>query len=182
MIRTALVVAAAAAVLLSGSATAARSSGDCRTRGRTIVANEYVRVYARDNGSVAHVYAACYLAQRRARALGRWDRGEGGVGPHFGLAGARVAYDYIECDDRTGTCGGHVDVISARTGGRRFAAQLEAAPATDLVLAGNGAVGWIRPGVNGPAVTKVDRDGITLLDEGVEAGSLAVAGARIYWT
>src|SRR4051794_19616488 len=102
MIRS-FVTAAAAAVLLSGGSAAARSHGDCRTRGRTIAANERVRVYARDNGSLAHVYAACDLARRRARSLGRWDRGEGGVGPHFGLAGARVAYDYIECDERSAT-------------------------------------------------------------------------------
>jgi hypothetical protein len=183
MIRAALIIGAA--VLISGGpAAAARGGEDCRTRGRTIVANEQVRVFARDHDNLAHVYAACDLARRRARSLGRWDRGEGGVGPHFGLAGARVAYDYNECAEDGSPCGGHVDVISARTGVRRFAGQLEGPPATDLVLAGNGAVVWIRPGANGPAVTKVDRDGTVVLDDtpGVEAGSLAIAGARVYWT
>ena len=128
------------------------------------------------------------MRRRLTRTLGRWDRDEGGVSPHFGLAGRKLVYEYIQCVDLSMACTGHVDVLDVRTNRRTFVAQFPgpptAPPASDLLLAPSGTVVWIRPGANGPAVSKVDAGGVAVLDPGpdVAAGSLALAGNRFYWT
>jgi hypothetical protein len=171
---------------------------DCRTRGRTVEANGQVRVFVRvtEEGGV-RIYYACDLVRRKAHGLGMWERGQGGLSLHFGLAGRRVVYEDILCDDPTQSCNGNVVLMDVRSGRIRFVAQFpgpqEAPPATDLLLAPNGTVVWIRPdgarGANGlfgpPVVSKVGPDRqLIVLDPGpgVEAGSLANAGNRFYWT
>jgi hypothetical protein len=168
------------------SATAARGvsgprSDDCRTRGRTVTANSDVRIFVRGN-NVSRVYAACDLRRRVGRPIGRWHRDEWGVSPLFALNGRTVLNEYLVCPDPTEPCGGHVDTLDVRTGRERYVAQFSAdtPPASDLVLGARGAVAWIRSGV----VSKVEDDQPLVLDAGpgVEAGSLAVAGDRLYWT
>jgi hypothetical protein len=194
-----LLIAIVAGVLGAGGLPpiAVARTEDCRTRGRTVEANGYVRVFVsvRAEGQV-RIYYGCDLARRRARELGVRERGAGGVTAHFGLAGRRIAFESIHCGDPTDPCSGHVWRTDMRTGRVRIVAQMtgprEAPPASDLLLTPDDTVVWIRPdgapgpnGLPGPAVSKVGPDGrLVVLDPGpgVEPGSLATAGNRIYWT
>jgi hypothetical protein len=193
-------------VLLSGMVAGALGAGavpalaggrpqDCRTRGRTVEANGSVRVFVtvRAEGHV-RTYYGCDLARRRARELGVWEGGgEGGVTGRFGLAGRRVAFEDVVCGDYTNPCNGNVFRIDMRTGHLRVVASYPGPPwmvaSTDLLLTPNDTVVWIRP--NGqredaaPAVSKVGPDDkLVVLDDapGVDPGSLAATGNRVYWT
>ena len=196
----------AARVLLSGIVVGALVAGavpalararpeDCRTRGRTVEANGSVRVFVsvRAEGQV-RTYYACDLSRRRARELGVWEGGgEGGVTARFGLAGRRIAFEDVLCGDYTDPCSGHVFRIDMRTGRLRDVARYPGppwmVPSTDLLLTPNDTVVWIRPKGQredaAPAVSKVGPDGkLIVLDDapGVDPGSLAATGNRVYWT
>lgn len=187
------IVATLVALATSGREPAgAATRQDCRTRGTTITANASVRVFYTARGIAGEWkrYYACWVARRMTRFIGDQDGWEGGIESKLALAGHTVAYEEIYCDRDTG-CDGEVRTFDVRdsgrdTGHRRIARLDPMYPASDLVLTPRGTVAWIRPGSGTHDVVVVGpgRPVLTTLDAGpgVEPGSLAIAGRRVYWT
>jgi hypothetical protein len=180
----ALVATAAAP---SPAAGAGRSAKPCTTRGHTVVANQLVRVFRINRPRITTtLYHACDLRTRRARFIDRRVLELGGL-HRLALGRGIVAYEDVICDERGGGCDGLIFRLDVRRNRRERVARMpvDAAKTSDLVVTRTGAIAWIRGvGSAGRHVGAVDANGERTLEEsqGVEAGSLAVAGRRVYWT
>lgn len=200
MMRTALVVAIAAAALLPGvlasGAAPDRPVKACESAGRTVAANRVARVFRLRRAELPGYYA-CRYGSRRARLLESSDPdGGGGVG-QVRLTGWHVAFDYLVCS-REGPCTGSVRVLDLRTGRTRRSSTLPSDPgnpfsgaseATDLEVTSAGSAAWIRPrrlatGIDLQVFKLEEHDAAVLLDQGtgIEPRSLAVSGSTVYWT
>jgi hypothetical protein len=183
------IAATTCALSVGGAAAATSADRTCRSAYETITANKSVRVFRRrvtDGNLVEYVNYACYLRRPfKVRKLGRWDRFDCGV-YGFQLAGRYVAYDDFECSGEGFPC--QVVVRDMKSGKARRSAPCTQPTGvmTDLGLRSNGSVAWIRQLGGDPKyeVWKLDSGGEARLDAGagVDPTSLAVSGARFYWT
>jgi hypothetical protein len=161
-------------------------SRDCAARGQTVVANRFVRVFRINHPVVgSRVYHVCDLRRHRSRLLDRDDDGDGLQ--RVALAGRRVAYEYAVCDDpESGGCehGMYRSDIRRRRPALVTRVAADADMATDLVITRTGAMAWIVGVLATGRQLVADGAGVRTLETGdaLEAGSLAVAGRRVYWT
>lgn len=180
----------AVTVIGVGNGHAARSSAEqrCRSGNQTVVATSIVRVFrtrVKDGNLVEYTNYACYLRRPfKVRKLGRWDRFECGV-YGFVIAGRYVAYDNHRCAGDGFPC--QVVVRDMKSNARQSSGcPQRPGVMTDLGLRSNGSVAWIRQLGGDPEyeVWKLDSGGEARLDAGmgVDPTSLAVSGARVYWT
>jgi hypothetical protein len=160
---------------------------DCRTSGRTLVANAKVRVFYRvvDDGD-GRLYYACDVRHRRRRSLGTYSGIEGGgVSPTIAIVGRSVAFEDVSCD-RDATCDGSAYLLDVVTNQEKVIDRMSGAqPATDLTVSSAHAVYWIQPTAGGYAVIRGHAlEPPQVLEEGpgVQPRSLAVAGRAVYWT
>lgn len=172
---------AAAVGALPGAESATRKA--CPTDGRTVVANEQVRVFRRVSGPSDRVYA-CLVKTGKLRKLG--DRGDGGGGVELvRIARAHVAWDRTFCGSTV--CVGDVRTLDMRTGKLRVAdARGDEGSALDLDVTNTGAIAWTRGSLTGKdekRIYKLDAAGEGVLDSGssVDLHSLATDGRRVYW-
>ncbi len=167
----------------------------CSTKGTTIAAGTAARVFVVKSGATRRVYG-CSASANRLRTLGRAD-GEGIVTRTVTVNGPRVAYALRSCGD-TG-CQQSVLVRDLKTG-KQVSAALSAPgdvdqEVTDIVLSKAGIVAWIaeeRSGAGAATARYVSsrKPGsftgtpvvATAAGLDIVAGSLALAGNRLYWT
>jgi hypothetical protein len=173
--------AVAAVSALPGAESATRKA--CPTDGRTIVANEQVRVFRRVS-TRDRVYA-CLVKTGKLRKLG--ERDELGAGVRMvRVARAHVAWDAASCG--SGSCVGDMFTLDMRSGKlRRGATQGDEGLARDVELTNSGAIAWTRSSAGEdyePRVYKLDAAGQGVLDSGpgVDRESLGTDGGRVYWT
>lgn len=190
-----LLLLASLSVLLAcaGSANAARprhhSAPTCAAKGATTVAlNPQARVYVRSQRGDAdqHLLIGCLLRSGRTTHLDSWfscgcSRGDE-IGPQVWLRGTVVALNDYSCppDPLLGGCVGGAHTFDLRT--RRTLRRANTGTAVSaLVLGPGGSFAYVS---SGGAVAKSDAGGEGVLDAGpgVDPTSLAVAGARVYWT
>lgn len=183
-VAVAITAAVTVAVVLPGAQ--AREPRRCPAKGNVILASKQLNMVSverpEDDAS------AYYICTPRRVLLAALEEREGESGVQsVRLVRDRVVYEYLACED-DGTCDGGVYLWDRRSKPReRRVARLpndSASAATDLVLSGSGAIAFIRFVGGIPQVTRVDSTGTTVVDEGagIRAGSLAVAGNRLYWT
>ena len=172
----ALCLVAAAPATAASAATPKRS---CATRGKTLDASSYARLYRHQD-----VVYAC-LRDGRRRLIGAQE--EDGTGEYiFRLSGRYVATDALTCvRGLDGTAS--LEVRDLQSGRVVRAAQVDddANVIRDLVLTTKGDVAWIRSNGTVRHVLKLDAPGPpVVLDAGndIALSSLARAGTTLYWT
>lgn len=161
----------------------------CAVRGSTTVAqNAQARVYMRSErgDDSQHLLVGCLLRSGQRVLLASWfscdcSRGDE-PDPQAWLRGRIVAVNRWSCppDPYLGSCVGSARTVSLRTGERLREASTGSSLAA-LVLGPRGAFAYVS---SGGTVAKSDASGETVvLDSapGVDLGSLAIAGARVYW-
>jgi len=176
-----------AALLLAGPAQAhPPRAKPCAARGSTTVARSVqARVYVRDmRESDDHALVGCLLGNGRRVTLETWfscdcSRGDEND-PQVWLRGTVVAVNRYSCppDPFLGPCVGRARTVALRSG--RTVRELQTGGRVgELVIGERGAFALLLGG----AVMKVDAEGEAVLDPGpgVEEGSLALAGPRLYW-
>ena len=181
---------AAGIVLALPGASASRAPEDCRTRGTTLEANAHARLFSTfSRRTRARRYYACRVADRRAVYVGRNDPFEEGVAATIDLAGFHVLFEEVGCDRDVGCRASDVRLMDIRVPlEMRTVAWFEepkASAATDLLLTRDRTAAWIRPVAGGAQVARArpGEDVVVLASgAGVEPGSLATAGRRLYWT
>jgi hypothetical protein len=184
-----------AALLLAPAAGAAKRAPDCATTGRTVAANAQARVYmVGDPFYEDTVYGCVYGSTRRTRLGQEYTSSDSDAGVWVaGLHGSRVGYAVVESLDLDFWTAKVTDLRKRKAIRRlRRSGQLD-----DLLMTPAGSLAMIhdtrgsyREANAGPDfvqsyfVTKVERDGTTMLDRGphVDPGSLASAPHRLYWT
>jgi hypothetical protein len=180
--------------MLAPAASAAKRAPDCATTGRTIVANAQARVYRVGDEYEDAVYGCVFGSTRRTRLGREYTSSDSDAGVWVaGLHGSRVGYAKVESLDLDFWTAKVTDLRRRRTIRRlRRSGQLDdllMTPAGSLALI-HDTRGSYREANAGPDfvqsyfVTKVERDGTTMLDRGphVDPGSLASAPHRLYWT
>lgn len=191
----ALVAALVASAVLVGAAGAPaatarpRRAPSCAVKGSVTVAlNPLARVYVRaERGdSDQHVLVGCLLRSGQRVRLESWfssglSRGDEAA-PQVWLRERIVAVNRYSCppDPSLGDCGGSARTVSLRTGETLRRASTGSSVAA-LVLGPRGAFAYVS---SGGAVVKSDAAGETVVLDagpGAEPGSLAIAGARVYW-
>lgn len=170
------IAAALAAIFVSAVAPAgARAGGDCRTVGRTVVANRQARVYSYRRV----VYGACVYGQRSN--LGVF--GEFAPADVIALAGTRLGYVVHGLGCERGDC--RPDVVRVVDLRRPSAAPAQAL-ATSFVLASDGAFAALTQPDGGGAIrvltVAADHRTTVVASGAVTPGSLALAGRTFYWT
>ncbi len=160
----------------------------CVAKGSTTVAlNPQVRLYERTRGSSdEHDLVGCLLGSGRRLVLDSWtscgcSRGDE-AGPQVWLRGTVVAMNRYSCppDPTLGDCTGGASTFDLRT--RRTLRRTNTGTfVSALVLGPRGAFAYVS---SGGAVSKSDAGGEGVLDAtpGIDPDSLAIAGARVYWT
>lgn len=165
---------------------------------KTLLSTRDARVFYRTKSGTTTEYA-CLFARKRRFELGSGDSEPGGSGDTVSLealSGSYIAYVLGHFDDSTRydpTFKGFpstVVAINLSTGAQlRFpavAARPPASSVSDLVLGKNGSFAWIGTGGGAAEVHRLKAGDAadTLLDSGtdVEAGSLALGRATLYWT
>jgi hypothetical protein len=194
--RTTLLLLSACCALLvpAAFASAARSRSHrapaaCAAKSSVTVAlNPLARVYVRSERGDAdqHVLVGCLLHSGQRVELDGWfscgcSRGDE-LEPQVWLRGRIVAVNRYGCppDPLLGGCVGSARSVSLRTGETLRRASTGTAVAA-LVQGPRGAFAYIS---GGGAVVKSDDTGETLVLDagvGVDPGSLAIVGARVYW-
>lgn len=200
----ALIAAALLIALLAAPATAGSKTPTCASRGsKTLAQSEYARVYAparvknppaTASGRV-NVYGCVFRTGRRHRL-------DGGRSAPVNVAPIRLNGRYVAFV--RGIASGMGEPLSVRVfdlkRGRLYREAEDPGfgdpdfAVTDLVVTASGATAWIvdtqGPDVRGgsrPEVHTLDRDGRQIRDvasdtEPIELGSMALAGATVYWT
>lgn len=188
-----LLTACCALLVPAASGVAARSrsgraSAPCAVKGSgTVAQNAQARVYVRTRrgDDARHMLVGCLLRSDRRVLLDEWfscdcSRGDE-LEPQVWLRGGVVAVNRHGCppDPILGGCAGRARTVSLRTGETLREADTGAAVAA-LVLGPRGAFAYVS---GDGAVVKSDATGETVvLDSGpLDAASLAVVGARLYW-
>lgn len=175
----------------AGSAQAAKPSAHrapCADKGSvTVAVNAQARVYERSQrgDEDQHLLIGCLLRSGQRVQLDSWfscdcSRGDESA-PQVWLRARIVAINRFSCPPypTLEPCVGSARTVSLRTGETLRRAATGNALA-ELVLGPHGAFAYVS---SAGGVVKIDADGQTLLDTGpgVEAGSLATAGPRVYW-
>lgn len=188
-----LLVSLSVLLACAGSANAARPrphpAPTCAAKGSTTVAlNPQARVYerAQRGDTDQHLLIGCLLRSGRTTQLDSWfscgcSRGDE-TGPQVWLRGTVVALNRYSCppDPFLGNCVGSAHTVDVRT--RRTLRRANTGTSVSaLVLGPGGAFAYVS---SGGAVSKSDAGGESVLDAGpgVDPTSLAIAGARVYWT
>jgi hypothetical protein len=184
-------------LLFPGGAAAAKRRTCEVPRSKTHLASQTVRVFTtreRVDTSVGPgldtVLKACLRRHRRPFELERSTAVDTAGFREFGnvtLAGTHVALTWRSCDRHGQYCAGGLKVWDVRA--RREVRSSEGSWASDLELHPNGSVAWISapltltaPATAG-AVRVIDGAGERTLSTGAVApDSLALGGARLYWT
>jgi hypothetical protein len=161
----------------------------CAVKGSVTVAlNPQARVYERSQRGDAdqHQLVGCLLRSGRSLQLDSWfscgcSRGDE-AGPQVWLRGTVVALNRFSCppDPLLGGCVGGAHTFDLRT--RRTLRRANTGTAVSgLVLGPRGAFAYVS---SAGAVAKSDAGGEGVLDAtpGIDPSSLAIAGARVYWT
>lgn len=193
--RTLAYAAALAAAATGAGPVHGAAKVTCSTKGTTIAAGTSARVFVARSGATRRVYG-CSTSANKLRTLGRAD-GEGIVTKTVTVTGPRVAYAQRSCGD-TG-CQQSVLVRDLKTN-KQVSAALSSPndvdqEVTDIVLTRTGTVAWIAEERNdgGAATARVVSSrkpgafvGIPVVPTAtgldIVAGSLALAGTRLYWT
>jgi hypothetical protein len=180
--------------LLAGAGSAhadtftAQRAPACAVKGSTTVAqNEQARVYERSQrgDEDQHVLVGCLLRSGQRVQLGSWfscgcSRGDESA-PQVWLRARIVAINRFSCPPypTLDPCVGSARTVSLRTGETLRRAGTGSSLAA-LVLGPRGAFAYVS---SAGGVVKSDADGQIVLDTGpgVDAGSLAAAGPRVYW-
>jgi hypothetical protein len=155
---------------------------------RTVALNPQARVYVRSQRGDAdqHLLIGCLLRSGRTTELDSWfscgcSRGDE-TGPQVWLRGTVVALNRFSCppDPLLGGCVGGAHTFDLRTL-RTLRRANTGTAVSALVLGPGGAFAYVS---SGGAVSKSDAGGEGVLDAGpgVDPTSLAIAGARVYWT
>lgn len=188
-----LLVSLSVLLACAGSAGAARSrphrTATCSAKGSTTVAlNPQARLYVRSQRGDGdqHLLLGCLLRSGRTTQLDSWfscgcTRGDE-AGPQVWLRGTVAAINRFSCppDPLLGGCVGSAHTFDLRT--RRTLRRANTGTAISaLVLGPGGAFAYVS---SGGAVAKSDAGGEGVLDAaaGIDPSSLAIAGARVYWT
>lgn len=194
--RTKLLLLSCCALVLSSAPAAAASSrpaaapAQCAVRGSVTVAqNEQARVYVRSKRGDAdqHVLIGCLLRSGQRVRLDSWfscdcSRGDESA-PQVWLRARIVAINRYSCSPdplSPGDCVGGARTVSLRTGETLRRASTGTSVAA-LVQGPRGSFAYVS---SGGAVVKSDTTGETVVLDagpGVDATSLAAAGARVYW-
>jgi hypothetical protein len=189
-----LLISISALLACAGSAQAATSkthrAPTCAVEGSVTVAlNPQARVYVRSQrgDSDQHQLIGCLLRSGQRVQLDSWfscgcSRGDESA-PQVWLRGRIVAINRFGCppDPILGGCAGSARTVSLRTGETLRRADTGTAVAA-LVLGPRGSFAYVS---SGEVVVKSDGTGETVVLDagpGVDHDSLAIAGARVYWT
>jgi hypothetical protein len=177
----------------AGSAQAATSASQrapaCAAKGSvTVAANPLARVYvrARRGDADQHVLVGCLLHSGQRVELDSWSscgcsRGDESA-PQVWLRQRIVAVNRYSCppDPTLGDCVGEARTVSLRTG-ETLRRAISGTSVAALVLGPRGSFAYVSAA---GAVVKSDATGETVVLDagpGIDPGSLAVAGARVYW-
>jgi hypothetical protein len=177
----------------AGSANAARArphraSAPCAVKGSTTVAlNPQARIYTRSQrgDEDQHLLVGCLLRSGRTTQLDSWfscgcSRGDDAE-PQLWLSGTVVAINRFSCPpDPLLGCVGGAHTLDLRT--RRTLRRANTGTAVSALAIGpRGSFAYIS---SGGAVAKSDAAGEGVFDAapGIDPSSLAIAGARVYWT
>jgi hypothetical protein len=189
-----LLVSLSVLLACAGSAQAAsarthRGPATCAAKRSTTVAlNPQARVYVRSQRGDAdqHLLVGCLLRSGRSLQLDSWtscgcSRGDESA-PQLWLRGTVVAMNRYSCppDPTLGDCVGGASTLDLRT--RRTLRRANTGTfVSALVLGPGGAFAYVS---SGGVVSKSDAGGEGVLDAtpGIDSDSLAIAGARVYWT
>ncbi len=195
--RTKLLLLCACCALLASAASASAATSrarskpaPCSAKGSTTVAlNPLARVYARSQRGDAdqHVLVGCLLRSGQRVVLDSWfscdcSRGDE-LAPQIWLRERIVVVNRYGCSPdplSAADCSGSARSVSLRTGETLHRANTGSSVAA-LVQGPRGSFAYVS---SGGAVVKSDATGETVVLDagpGVDATSLAVAGARIYW-
>jgi hypothetical protein len=171
------------------SASAARPvAASCAAKGTTTVARSgQARVWVRTRGdSDEHVLVGCLLGSGRRLLLDSWfscdcSRGDE-LAPQVWLRGTVVAVNRWGCPPDPvllGPCTGRARTVDLRAR-RTLRSATSDGYVSQLAIGPRGAFAILV----GSALVKADADGEAVLDPGpgIESGSLAFAGALLYWT
>ncbi|MFL5816456.1 MAG: hypothetical protein ACJ76L_02535 [Conexibacter sp.] len=189
-----LLVSLSVLLACAGSASAARSrprrAPTCAAKGSTTVAlNPQARLYVRSQRGDGdqHLLIGCLLRSGRTTQLDSWfscdcSRGDE-IGPQVWLRGTVAAINRWGCPPDPlagGICSGSARTFDLRTRRTLRRANTGTSVAA-LVIGPGGAFAYVS---SGGAVAKSDADGEEVLDaaSGIDPSSLAIAGARVYWT
>jgi hypothetical protein len=155
----------------------------------TVALNPQARVYVRSQRGDAdqHLLIGCLLRSGQSVQLDSWfscgcSRGDESA-PQVWLRGRIVALNRYSCppDPVLGSCVGAARTVSLRTGEPLRRANTRTSVAA-LVLGPRGSFAYVS---SGGAVVKSDATGESVVLDagaGIDPDSLAVAGARVYWT
>jgi len=182
-----LVVAALASVAaaLAGphfSAGAAAAS-DCRTRGTTVLANAYARVYALDRGDI-EVYACRYTARSIGQHASLAYRGAQNGTSNFRLEGFYVSFrvNGAGCSG-SGCVGPFFELVDTRRP-RQPGNLRRRLPGTVSALRSDGVFATASETQDGnpPTVRVWDKQGAREVGHGnIPPGSLALGPSAVYW-
>lgn len=176
--------AAAVALLLTAQGGDARAKPDCLRSGRTVAANSSVRIFYRGD-TTSHLLYECWVARRKVREIGEtFGDGPDGYGiDDVSVRGRFVAFSRFSYD-RHGTYSSGAEVRDARSG-RTVTVEptSDGRAVTEVVATTRGAAAYIEVVDKATRVIAIAGRTRTVLDEapGIERGSLAVAGSRVYW-
>ena len=183
------------AIAASPQVAAAETRRACEPRGSEVVLeNTEARIYFVHKGTAYRAYA-CSNRRRNPRhhLLARWRGCEctapEDFEPQVWLAGEVVAWNQVYCDPNGESCTGYTTSMRVTSG--RPLRTADTGPIMELALKPNGSFAYlrfVRNDLSTPAddvfeVHKTDEQGAALLDagRGIDMGSLAQAGSRLYW-
>jgi hypothetical protein len=176
----------AAVVLMLAEMGQARSKQpDCFRSGRTVTANSSTRIFYRGD-AVSHDLYSCWISRRKVRKIGDTfgDSADTYGIDKVSLAGRFVAFRRYSLD-RDGDISTTAEVRDVRSG-RTVAEDADShygRAITDLVTTDRGRAVFIEIDQAATRLVTLDGNRRNVVDEasGVERGSLAVRGSRIFW-
>lgn len=189
---TGAVIIVAVAVGSTPTASGADRPSCERVEGRTVAANEQVRIVRQTAARRGHPTFACHRANGRVTALGGVDRGTSRSDvTAIRLVGRRVAYR-TEVADQYGRDSFFVTIVDTRTG-RRTGFAVGAPPGAlgevsgvpSIALTRDGTLAWIVATTRGEYavhVVRAARDEVVDSGADIEPASLAAGRSVVYWT
>lgn len=184
-------VIAALLGVTAAPADAAHADRCYKAHSKTLTATKDVRVYWPHAGVFDRLYA-CAIRTGKSRSLGPTnlgDEGNGVLNPTIG--GRYVAFEVSICDRDVDCRRSELRVMDALTGTTRRTQRfgIGAAGVTDLVVRANGTAAFLEAfqtetGTTTYELRRFDGTTSSVLDSGpgLVNGSLALAGATLYWT
>jgi hypothetical protein len=193
LVLTAVVLGTIATCLAASTPANAAKRLPCSKKGsKTVAADEHGRVfrqaYPREDKEI--IFGCLYESDRRFVIIR--SEGDGGLGVRAAIAGPLTGYQFGSCIE--GDCVGGVGVSDLRDG--TLVRYPSSDDPRDFEVSASGALAWIEPGSGGFEVRAAEGppcsitgscgagDKGVLLDAGprIAPTSLALSGARVYWT